>query len=1714
MRAEQISANSYGTAMQKMEAYTNSYQAASQRLTVAMEKFALDINWEGRLTDFKDILGFVVENLGAFGASIALATLFLDKGGAFKPITGILSRFGNAAMRYGDFFDFSDKQGGNKNKIFSSVIDANTEVWDSRNRVRWQNALDNQIEQIGFATVEETNRAKILAQGILKENQYNDVIDQKIASALLMGQSESQLASSYTLEQVEIVKNNLARSIFNQLSQEEQNAILNSTRVTEAQTEEERDLAIATETLARARKNNGKVLYETGNVMGKMELSPEEKKKQATLSMVSGVAAMAGGAAGLFAAQGFGEMAKAFTGSSEFADTMTAIGTVGGPLIGSAIGRKIPGALSAAFSGGGASAVVTALGGTIGAALTGVGIGVIVAGIVGSIIKKVKEETLKQQKTLFTDLSNEFSEMQSVSSSAAEYDKLAQGVDRFGHNVSLSNEDYAKFLEIGTNLAKQFPSLITYVDETGQQFVGMEGAIGGVTESIDKLIAAQQKLVDQSLIAPEFLNESFEEAKKKINNVSKEVSDAQNIVGGKDLYYAIGDYEMASTKDLALNESKQAQLRNFIGGAYAEKMIDNAKSRYNEAVKTVKEGQDEINRAMAEANQSIENQAQAIIRLSDYQDGLDALDAQSRAVANTIIQKRFSTLDISNMDTTKWQAQLKQIVKETLDLINDPELGGIVVDFQSQISEADTVGEIKEIRGGLIKALLESFGDEIDPNEMQFLTSNGFQQIDGMEANTPEGWTDTQDAYQNFLAASGQDSKGYGVIPHGILSTKGQEFFNSLSEEQSKLAISLANQDWLGADSGEKEIRNLLYWQSDLDDADENLDRFYRKQLWRGLPSEGEAGGQNLDRLVDDALVKAANGEVMSKDEIAQTFAPMGEEYWNLLYNTLEETSENVKWDEDLGEFVGLNGLDAGKFIDEVKQKLDSSDLADKANNLQVIATQSLKEAFGQEAFAGMNIDGIIDSWKEVASVLDTVASSYEKLADATAEQRQYGKLSIQTALDLITTNENMIDAIDIQNGKITLNKNATKIMAQAQMDAARTALEAANAEDEKTISTLEARKASLEAAVAADEQAVADGNGAAVVVKTTPQKVESYKKQALAAAAYFALAQGISDLEQGKTVTLQDVQKTVADLYNPIADLDGDIEAVDLAGNTETVQARLDRNKKELEKIGDRYTLDAEGELVEGTGSGELGRLDRNVAFRRSLMESMTWEDFEKSYYKGGKRSGTDNNKQPYQSTRDKLAEITALLESYDKLIDKEWEAMKAFDRDTYTEYFEKKRESLEAINGALTDEMAQNEEQLNSLMTGNFAQQIQALASLDKNLVYESDGSLKEEAELRDNLAAKILEKEQKADDLEGKIITNQKAINNLDDEEVEDKIKIAELQGVSVNRLIEMNRELLRVSDTEEERLERQKKLNELIVKEISLRKKSLDWQNSLLERDRKFFSGNASSNSIYDELWDASFENLDKKIDLQKDEIKEKFFGLVAGVKDSQDWADMWKDASIDDIYQELLLGGEEVYEGSEEVLQAITELWEMYDTRSTWAWTQTQDKISEIERRRKLIQNQRPDEWSASKYTAGDIAESFDQDISQMKVQVSIYQKFLNEAWDATDAQRIEAMEKINELTLAMHQEEVNKRKAMDEMYNSQYDAIVYRINLWKDEIQDAMDKINQEYDDMLGKLQDANDERDRAIELEDLLLAKQNASKEKERVYREGIHMPLNSYIG
>ena len=239
------------------------------------------------------------------------------------------------------------------------------------------------------------------------------------------------------------------------------------------------------------------------NVGASSTLTPNKMMAQGAISM--GAMAIGGlGGSGLAQAFGAGE---------------------GGQMFGSMVGGMAAPMLAKTLMG--ATAVT---GPVIGA---GLALGTLVVGAVVKGIKASREKALKNLQEEFKSDVEVYNNMKTQLINAEKFDKLKSGVDTMGRNVSLSDDDYSKYLELSNQLAEVFPSLVIRTDEAGNKIVGFGDALGDVVPAIKEMTEAAQKQADAAFVKEDEHGQSafganIEDAKKLVEDRKKEYNKDYN----------------------------------------------------------------------------------------------------------------------------------------------------------------------------------------------------------------------------------------------------------------------------------------------------------------------------------------------------------------------------------------------------------------------------------------------------------------------------------------------------------------------------------------------------------------------------------------------------------------------------------------------------------------------------------------------------------------------------------------------------------------------------------------------------------------------------------------------------------------------------------------------------------------------------------------------------------------------------------------------------------------------------------------------------------------------------------------------------------------------------------------------------------------------------------------------------------------------------------
>lgn len=1708
---EKIAAESAGTAAKKMEAYTSGVEAAQKRLTASLEKWALMLNSSGVLETVYNGLAAVADNLTLFGAALLAAAGIIGKGTLMSGVVGGAGKVAGFLGNMGQVFSGTANQSADAEyaksawnrmwaetsagmdsvagEVYSSALNRAAAALSDEEKATYK------IIQSTFLSQEVTDRKRI-AEELLNSNISDETVallDDTIKTKLIAGLKEEEskiLQDEYN----ERFKNVLAIRALEAKYKDEEDA---TAKLAEAkrrayaemnyseeqyQSDSARYDARRKDFFARGALNGGKDDPKRRRPINQMGQNIGDSAKHTSLGMtVSGIGSLLGLTTGGWMGS---TMGKTLGGTGGQTVGMTLGSILGGKVlskagmgIGDMISKKtLQGVYQNAYNlavnqaGGtvlkrvssGLTATGTALKGAIGAGALA-GIGVMVAGAIVAGIMKGIESAKAQLQEAYNEASESYSSALSSSANTVEYDKLAKGVDHLGRNVSLTSEEYQQFLDLSNKLAEAFPNLVVRTDEYGNKLVGPDGLVGKVgevSEAVDNLV---KKLKESSTVAffnndtggifSEFLNRVNEFIStghadlsvfgQQFNDTAKQIKNAKHELG-RDGTYGL--------------DSKIVAKENYLA------TLDEGTEEYSKVeseLKEMKAQQEAYEKVLSDSKQQVLEYTDALIDYAATADGIvdvgykfsglsstiKAMDEDEQTFINAMIKIRGEDIDYTDMDDFK--TQILSISQEMTEIVkNNP----AIVDVYYGTGEFKTVGESAEwkekYRKELVEALMDENG-ELSADGKTMLISMGykidaeFKGVESVHVSTP---------LDELLEAMGIDSDSMS----GKISEEFANAVNGMTQDQYKRAFSLAQNGWMGKNiiNNPQAMMNMVngeyYSGKDLSIRTEESKRIEARSA---MDENGETA---LTRRLRESLSSGARWD--NKETIAQEFSDYGEEVWNQILNLQNDLDDAGKlygeeWQDALD--TGLEGVSLSEFKD--KLEYDSKSIAYELEGL----------------FTGIDFgeDGIINTFSELKEALESVDEIFDQIASAREEQNASGQLSLETTLELLAANEDYINALSFEGDAITLKTDAEEIMARVRLQAVQASIQATIAEKKNTLATLQNQYQQLKTSGTYQEVANATVTAANTKVEALQTESDALINEANNLE-YVTRWWALYNQAKMGSITPEQYSKAKGDIKfgNQTArQFTKTVETTQVTLDAKQTQEKLNSLQSEIDKLsgGMTYDIDENGNWT-WKGKTHVGD-DGQLHFDEG--EIATWEhlgykiqdmlDSGKLTQSSWKKNYRNPIKEAGKAAKDTKDKVLDLLKAYDSLIDKEWEAMKVFDEKTltptgYTQYFEKKRASLEKL-AAYYEGMMQNT-------------------------------NLTEEERL----------------DAEKNYIENQKAINNLDDEEVEDKYKIIELYGASINSLILMKQQLVKTSDTYEELLENQKDLNSLLQDEIDLRKEVSEWQQKLSDRELDYVKGSAWSNSsAYDAAMNASLAEIEKQIEATKASIQFNFSQAVYGY--------MTEGMSEMEARAYVALGNSDYSKAYREAQQEYLDL---IDSKTEYVVNRTSAQIEELSNKLQLLEDSKPQEW----IRISDIESYYANRNTLLQNQVSVYQKALEDVSDLTDEQIKDLVDGLNEATVALHEAKINALEDKTELQEKQYDAIVYRINLYKDELQDAIDAIEQAYEDEIAPLERANQERERALELENLLLAKKNQEREKERVYRKRIGWvkctPMMDYIG
>ena len=1610
----EIAANSYGTATEKMEAYTDSVEAAQQRIQVAIEDWALWANGAGYIKDFYNAIGFAIENMHHLIAVVGALAIVLN-------LNGIINTFSNGltimASKLTDIGMLFDKAKMNLSLGRNSTINA------------YSGGVDTVREDFIFAQQQMFGQA--LAKYTSTLNAQDAQAVQNMQKEMLRMSSTDKLTVAQTLltnAQLTDISDESAKHLANALllvlNENERSVILQKIASGEKLSETEHGLAALNNALKRVREKE--YAQAVGNTMSKSGAMGEPR------SMIStGIGMTLGGIAGGNAGGNLGE----FLGG----DSGKIYGTVLGGMIGSYGGKALMTVLGTSVSTALKSGLLKGLTAGI-AAIPGLGwvaIGATVAGLFFSGWKKKKEEALKEAEEEFKAAEEQYSAAKGSNTTAKQFDELAKGVDSLGRNISLTDEEYQSFLDKSNELAELFPDLVVRTDEAGNKLIGLGNIVGGVAEEVANLNKELRHKADEKLLNENTWGQAFDKTYNEgIADYEEKIYQLENyeLVGDTDTMREVYDkygveYTMTSGVISSVKDEEKALKARTL-------MIE----EYRREIEKLKGANKDYNNAFArELEYSNTDFQKQIEQMSDeektvYQNMIDNLDTRQTDENGNAIQDSLGNY-ISKSDD-----EIKESIQDIANLVDDTfnKLGEENIEIAFKGPESyNTLEEMQKARQQLMDALMSIFGADgvIDDTEAQIIIGLGFEVKDN-------SITDPQDILNNFRELGVAEKIGIGN--DAITVRK----LSSLSPEDAKSAFELMNSGIVKVTGSWQTLLNLINSDKGPVETVEGYSQYFQMLLAQEEGFQDEFN-KVIDSRRENKNIKMSAGYILSgmtDEEIDESFS----QYNSTIRGGIKNAKKN--YEKNINEY--------GKSVEEANQilqkELDGLFNASKFNTLN----EQLKLQLSLD-FSGVDLgdDGLVNSFSELKDVLDSLSDSYDRLKEAQTEYNTTGKLSMQTVLDLISTDQNYLNVLDLSGDTIKLRDDAEQTLMNSKINTAKASILQMRNE-----LLLESQQ--IQNALTSDDLVTANEilqQSSADSITKNNALTNSLVQQSNAALAAARGLQAKNKAEEGATDTKAD--ENAAIVYQGKAGRNDTIKAPD-SGDTKKSK-KLDANTREklLTKYeqntgisrGDAFVIGRDGQVLaskidlnqdkylNGGGfsfGGSIGALDK-------LYSMDTWDNFQKKY----KTPDTKNTKDTKDSKYDPMTQLEK-LKKLASLIDKEYEAMVAKNADKYTEYFKKMGDNLAEQKKAVLEEIVLLSAELEKLTPGT---------------------------EEYDKKYSELNERQTDLIDIEKKIA-------NLRDEEIEDEISRLNNREASVEALIEQQKLLLQEADTEDEIIERQKGLNDLLRQERDLRKSINEYQNELLDTQLQYNSGTAYSDSkTYDNLVSQKVENYKKNAEIALEAIEAEtrlaYNELIQ---------------EVDDKGNKLYTAQEAWYkaQNSEKVQQATKEYIEAVQAQAEVAVQAVTDKLDEISREIDMLEKQKPQEWSS----IDQIKDYADSTIDYLNKKLAIIQEALKDTSGMTDDQIKDLVDQLNEVTIAIHEAQIQMHEDIKSKQEATYSALVNQVQRYIDELERAKDAVEDAYKNPIEDIEDYNKALDRTNKLLELQKNLQNASREKQRV--------------
>lgn len=288
-----------------------------------------------------------------------------------------------------------------------------------------------------------------------------------------------------------------------------------------------------------------------------------------------------------------------------------------------------------------------------------------------------------------------------INENGKRFEELSQGVDEFGHNVSLTTDEFSEYKDMTSKIAEMFPTMIKGYNDQNDVILKNKGSVDELTEAYKKNQEAYYADIRSKS------SDTFDNFKTAISDDSKNAKLINNIINGK--------LKLQGTKGSVMSIDGSpvdtVDLVNALGKDTFDKILKYKSVKDSLKINTdalvdfdslTPELQQAIRDAFTSCNATVETESEKVKPILDayfdtntsgFKDLSEEAQTDAKLFASNVTGEFLDQFD-SDIDMEKWVR--KNVISPLKDGIDSDDLGGMTANLLGGKTEDESIGDYEK----------------------------------------------------------------------------------------------------------------------------------------------------------------------------------------------------------------------------------------------------------------------------------------------------------------------------------------------------------------------------------------------------------------------------------------------------------------------------------------------------------------------------------------------------------------------------------------------------------------------------------------------------------------------------------------------------------------------------------------------------------------------------------------------------------------------------------------------------------------------------------------------------------------------------------------------------------------------------------------------------------------------------------------------------------